>query len=53
MGGAALLYGTTLVVEDRSGWFPAISKANSYLKMRSKQLEVRVRTLSHALGPGY
>lgn len=49
VGGAALLFGSTLVLEDRSGWFPAISKANTYLRMRTKQLEVsppgRMQTL--------
>lgn len=49
VGGAAILYCTTLLVEDRSGWFPAITKANSYLKMRSKQIEVSMYVYARML----
>lgn len=42
IGGAAVLFGATLVAENKSGWFPAVSRANEAMQMTGKKLKVRM-----------
>lgn len=47
-GGAAVLFGSTVVVENNEQFFPAISKANKAMKRSRETREVGLSTLLNA-----
>jgi hypothetical protein len=44
VGGAVVLFVTTVVAENNEAWFPAISRANKAMAMSRAQAQVRANT---------
>ncbi|GFH09311.1 uncharacterized protein HaLaN_04421, partial [Haematococcus lacustris] len=48
VGGAAILFGATVLAENNEAWFPAISRANKAVKMSREAQKARERQQAEA-----